>query len=178
LNLKEPYLPYKEIVAQVLLDKNPSVKTVINKTDSIGMESEFRTFSYEVLAGPDVMDVELIHNNCVFKFNYSEVYWNSKLDTEHARLISLFKEGEVVCDVMAGIGPFAIPAGKKGVFVWANDKNPRSYFYLETAIKLNKVCLAKNSFVHRSLMPAGLGFRQRVQRRWPRFYPEGCGLGL
>jgi tRNA (guanine37-N1)-methyltransferase len=40
---------------------------------------------------------------------------------------------------MAGIGPFAVPAGKKGVFVWANDKNPESYRYLEDAIRKNKV---------------------------------------
>lgn len=53
--------------------------------------------------------------------------------------MSKFKPGEVVADVMAGIGPFAVPAGKKGVFVWANDKNPESYRYLEEAVKRNKV---------------------------------------
>jgi tRNA (guanine37-N1)-methyltransferase len=138
LNLKEKYRPYKAIVAEVLLDKNPCITTVINKIDTIG-ESEYRTFAYEVLAGPPDLAVEVRQAGCVFEFDYSQVYWNSKLDTEHKRIVDLFRPGEVVCDVMAGIGPFAVPAGKKGVFVWANDKNPESFKYLELAIKRNKV---------------------------------------
>lgn len=85
------------------------------------------------------MNVEVSEAGCTFRFDYSKVYWNSKLDTEHKRITSLFKPGEVVADVMAGIGPFAVPAGKKGVFVWANDKNPESHRYLEDAIQKNKV---------------------------------------
>lgn len=137
--MREQYLPYKKIIAHVILDKNPTVRTVINKTDDVGTESKYRTFTYEVLAGPDDMNVELKENECTFKFDYSKVYWNSKLETEHSRLIRLFRPGDVVCDVMAGIGPFAIPAGKKGVFVFANDMNPESYRCLEGAIKTNKV---------------------------------------
>lgn len=139
LNIRDQYLPYKNIIAQVLLDKNPHIKTVINKIDNVGSENEFRTFAYEVLGGPDDLNVEVSEAGCVFKFDYSKVYWNSKLDTEHKRIAGLFKPGEVVADVMAGIGPFAVPAGKKGVFVWANDKNPESYRYLEDAIRKNKV---------------------------------------
>ncbi|KAI1336827.1 Met-10+ like-protein-domain-containing protein [Xylariaceae sp. FL0016] len=138
MNLKEQFWPYKQLIAQVVLDKNPSVKTVINKVASVGTESEFRTFAYEVLAGPDDLDVSARENDCSFHFDYSKVYWNSKLEGEHSRLIKLFQPGEVVCDVMAGIGPFAVPAGKKGVFVWANDYNPESYKYLDENIKSNK----------------------------------------
>lgn len=43
-----------------------------------------------------------------------KVYWNSRLETEHKRLVDTFKAGQVVVDVMAGIGPFAIPAAQKG----------------------------------------------------------------
>ncbi|KAI0842044.1 Met-10+ like-protein-domain-containing protein [Hypoxylon sp. FL0890] len=139
MNLREKYLPYKKLIAEVLLDKNHSVKTVINKVANVGTESEFRTFAYEVLAGPDDLNVEARENDCVFRFDYSKVYWNSKLEGEHTRLINLFQPGEVVCDVMAGIGPFAVPAGKKSVFVWANDYNPESYRYLDENIRRNKV---------------------------------------
>lgn len=139
LNLRSEYLPYKHLIAEVLLDKNPNVRTVINKIDDVGYENEFRTFQYEVLAGPDDMNVIVSEANCTFAFDYSKVYWNSRLQTEHQRLVSVFKEGEAVCDVMAGIGPFAVPAGKKGVFVWANDLNPDSYASLTDAILRNKV---------------------------------------
>ncbi|KAI8321874.1 hypothetical protein GQ54DRAFT_297732 [Martensiomyces pterosporus] len=40
---------------------------------------------------------------------------------------------------MAGVGPFAVPAGKKGCLVWANDLNPASFAAMEENIKLNKV---------------------------------------
>ena len=42
------------------------------------------------------------------------MYWNSRLETEHKRLVDTFKAGQVVVDVMAGIGPFAIPAAQRG----------------------------------------------------------------
>ncbi|KAF5013846.1 hypothetical protein FDECE_177 [Fusarium decemcellulare] len=148
LNIRDQYLPYKNIIAQVLLDKNPHIKTIINKIDNVGSENEFRTFAYEVLGGPDDMNVEVSEAGCTFRFDYSKVYWNSKLDTEHKRITNLFKPGEVVADVMAGIGPFAVPAGKKGVFVWANDKNPESYRYLEDAIQRNKVSEYVKPFNH------------------------------
>ncbi|CAJ2501712.1 Uu.00g045650.m01.CDS01 [Anthostomella pinea] len=139
VNLKEQFMPYKRLIAEVLVDKNPSVRTVINKVAQVGTQSEFRTFAYEVLAGPDDLNVEVRENECVFRFDYAQVYWNSKLEGEHSRIIRLFEPDEVVCDVMAGIGPFAVPAGKKGVFVWANDYNPESYRYLDENIKRNKV---------------------------------------
>ncbi|GAB1311121.1 tRNA(m(1)G37)methyltransferase [Madurella fahalii] len=157
LNLRENYLPFKKLVAEILLDKNPQLKTVINKIDSVGTESEFRTFQYEVLAGPDDLNVQVSESGCTFEFDYSKVYWNSRLETEHRRLINIFQPGEVVCDVMAGIGPFAVPAGKKSVFVWANDKNPESFKCLESAIKKNKVsqfvrpfCADGRQFIHQA----------------------------
>ncbi|KAL2178698.1 Met-10+ like-protein-domain-containing protein [Thermothelomyces heterothallicus CBS 202.75] len=157
LNLREDYLPYKYLVAEIILDKNPQIKTVINKIDNVGSDSEFRTFQYEVLAGPDDLKVQVSENDCIFDFDYSKVYWNSKLESEHRRLINMFQPGEVVCDVMAGIGPFAVPAGKKRVFVWANDKNPESFKCLEAAIKKNKVspfvrpfCEDGRTFIHKA----------------------------
>ncbi|CAK1354420.1 tRNA (guanine(37)-N1)-methyltransferase [Cercospora beticola] len=139
LNLRDEYLKYKHLIAEILMDKNAGVRTVINKIDDVGEESEYRTFQYEVLAGPDDMNVTISEENCTFKFDYSKVYWNSRLNTEHRRLVSIFNEGEAVCDVMAGIGPFAVPAGKKHIFMWANDLNPDSYECLRDAISRNRV---------------------------------------
>ena len=139
LNLREEYLPYKHLIAEILLDKNPGVRTVINKIDDVGEENEYRTFRYEVLAGEDDMQVQVSEEGCTFVFDYSKVYWNTRLNTEHRRMVDQFKEGEAVCDVTAGVGPFAIPAGKQNVFVWANDLNPESYSSLKDATARNKV---------------------------------------
>lgn len=137
LNVRSQYLPYKSIIGQVILDKNPRIRTVVNKLDSI--DTVFRTFDMEVLAGEKEFMVELIESNCRFRFDFSKVYWNSRLHTEHDRLINTFKKGEAVCDVFAGVGPFSVPAGKKGVISFASDLNPQSYKYLVENIARNKV---------------------------------------
>lgn len=139
LNLRNQFLPFKYLIGQVLLDKNPKVTTVINKLNDVGTTSTYRTFPYEVLAGVNDFNVTVNHANCEFTFNFAEVYWNTRLGHEHERLIEMVKPGETLCDVMAGVGPFAIPAGKKGVWVRANDLNPASYVAMQAAISRNKV---------------------------------------
>ncbi|THC96934.1 hypothetical protein EYZ11_003595 [Aspergillus tanneri] len=139
INLREQYVPYKQFIAQVLLDKNPNIKTVIRKTEDVGSHSEFRTFPFELLGGENDMNVIQCEQECEFRFDYSRVYWNSRLETEHRRLVQKFRPGEMVCDVMAGVGPFAVPAGKKKIFVWANDLNPYGWEVMQDAIKRNRV---------------------------------------
>ena len=123
----------------MIIDKQGQISTVINKIDIVGSSDVYRTFEYEVLAGPDDLNVTLNEQGCSFCFDYSKVYWNSRLNTEHERLVSLFKPGQAICDVMAGVGPFAAPAGKKKCWVFANDLNPHSFAGLKDAIKRNKV---------------------------------------
>jgi tRNA (guanine37-N1)-methyltransferase len=45
----------------------------------------------------------------------------------------------ILGDVFAGVGPFALPAAKKGCNVYANDLNPVSYKWMVENVKLNKV---------------------------------------
>ncbi|RPA89251.1 guanine(37)-N1-methyltransferase [Choiromyces venosus 120613-1] len=139
LNLREQYLPYKHLIATVLLDKNPNISTVVNKIEDVGTGSVYRTFPMELLAGEDNTNVEVRESGCVLRFDFAKVYWNSRLGNEHERIFKQFKPGEAVADVMAGVGPFAIPAAKQRVFVYANDLNPESYKSLVENTKINKV---------------------------------------
>ncbi|KAK4513946.1 WD domain protein [Mucor velutinosus] len=137
MNLRENYYPWKHLIGEVILDKNKNITTVVNKTNSI--DTTFRFFKMEILAGKDDMIAEVKESGCKFKFDFSKVYWNSRLHTEHDRLVQLFKPNEYVCDVFAGVGPFALPAAKKGSIVYANDLNPSSYEYMKENIKHNKI---------------------------------------
>lgn len=59
-------------------------------------------------------------------------------------MIDMFKPEDVIVDVMAGVGPFAVPAGRRGCAVLANDLNPESHKYLQHNITANKVRLSWN----------------------------------
>ncbi|KAL7153608.1 hypothetical protein ABFS83_04G180800 [Erythranthe nasuta] len=138
LNINDELLPYKDVIAKVIYDKNyPRIKTIVNKVGAIS--NEFRVPKFEILAGDDNLVTEVKQYGAVFKLDYGLVYWNSRLEHEHIRLISKFQAGDIVCDMFAGIGPFAIPAAQKGCRVYANDLNPDSIRYLEINAKINKV---------------------------------------
>jgi tRNA (guanine37-N1)-methyltransferase len=158
--------------ASIGSQKNHNIRTVVNKLDSI--ESEFRVFQMEVLAGDDDLLAEAVsavprsrharnwkvtdpaftddqhEAGCKFTFDFSKVYWNSRLSHEHDRLVSqFFQPGQVIADVMAGVGPFAIPAAKKRCFVMGNDLNPESTKWMEKNRIDNKV---NRIFVNESRM--------------------------
>ncbi|GAA5926956.1 hypothetical protein JCM3775_007089 [Rhodotorula graminis] len=137
LNLREQYLPHKHLIGQVILDKNRTLRTVVNKLDMI--DNVYRNFAMEVLAGDADFVVEMAEHDCKFRFDFSKVYWNSRLQTEHARLVSTFSPDDVIVDGFAGVGPFSIPAGKKGCAVLASDLNPASAEALKDNASLNKV---------------------------------------
>ncbi|XVF88485.1 hypothetical protein PTKIN_Ptkin19aG0055100 [Pterospermum kingtungense] len=138
LNIHDELLPFKNVIAKVIYDKNyPRIKTVVNKVGMI--TNEFRVPKFQILAGESNMVTEVKQYGATFKLDYSLVYWNSRLEHEHIRLVSLFQPGEIVCDMFAGIGPFAIPAAQKGCLVNANDLNPDSVRYLKINAKINKV---------------------------------------
>lgn len=146
------------------MQKNKTLRTVVNKLASI--HAEYRFFDMEVIAGEDNEEVfvstvvrpsglyclnhlsqsqsegtadEKNESNCTFTLNFKTVYWNSRLHTEHERLVNTFAAGEVVADVMAGVGPFAVPAAKKGCLVLGNDLNPEGTKWMEVNRVNNKV---------------------------------------
>ncbi|KMS98385.1 hypothetical protein BVRB_4g093370 [Beta vulgaris subsp. vulgaris] len=138
LNLKDEHLPYKKVIAKVVLDKNqPKIQTVVNKTEAIS--NDFRTMELEVLAGNHSLVTTVIENGLRFQVDLTKVYWNSRLSTERQRLISCFTRDDVVCDVFSGVGPIAISAAKKVKRVYANDLNPHAVDYLERNCVLNKL---------------------------------------
>ena len=125
LNLRDELLPYKYIVGKVILDKNaPRIQTVVNKLGTIA--NEYRTFGMEVIAGAEGPNWSLAtvkEEGCEFTLDFQHVYWNSRLGMEHKRLVQLIRndaqtrqsqqqQGQtkiIVADLMAGVGPFAVP---------------------------------------------------------------------
>lgn len=59
--------------------------------------------------------------------------------TEHERIVKEVTAETIVYDVFAGVGPFSVPAAKKGATVICNDLNPASHESLVHNLKKNKV---------------------------------------
>ncbi|KAG4968920.1 hypothetical protein AAZX31_12G206300 [Glycine max] len=138
LNLRDEHLPYKRLIAKVVLDKNkPRIQTVVNKIDSI--QNEYRTMQLEVLAGNHSLVTTVVENGLRFQVDLATVYWSSRLGTERQRLLSGFTRNDVVCDVFSGVGPLAISAARIVKRVFANDLNPYAVEYLERNCVLNKL---------------------------------------
>lgn len=83
-------------------------------------------------AGEDSFETVVFQHGLRYRLDFSKVFWNSRLEFEHNRLVKkYFRPGQVIIDVMAGIGPFAVPAAKAGCRVLANDLNPDSFRWLK-----------------------------------------------
>lgn len=81
----------------------------------------------ELLAGEESLLTSVKENNCVFAMDYAKVYWNSKLEPEHRRIVESLRSTDILADAFAGVGPFVIPAAKKrGCRSYGNDLNPSS----------------------------------------------------
>lgn len=139
LNLRDEVLAYKKAIAEVFLDKIKICRTVINKVHSI--DNEFRNFQIDLLAGEQNYQVAVKENGICYEFDFSTVYWNPRLGAEHERIVKMLAkpENQLVIDVFAGVGPFAIPLGKKKVNVLANDLNPESFKWLNHNVSKNKI---------------------------------------
>ena len=137
MNLRDQYLKYKYFIGQLILDKNPSLSTVINKVGKI--DNVYRTYDMEILAGEENYNVEHKEGNVRFQFDLRKTYWCSRLQNERDRVLKLLKKNEVLCDAFCGVGPLALRACKQGVKVYANDLNPDAYTYLNNNIRINKL---------------------------------------
>ncbi|WCJ31507.1 tRNA (guanine(37)-N1)-methyltransferase 1 [Euphorbia peplus] len=138
LNLRDAHLPYKKLIAKVVLDKNkPKIQTVVNKIDAI--HNDYRTMQLEVLAGNHSLVTMLVENGLRFHVDLAKVYWNSRLATERQRLLDAFTRDDIVCDVFSGVGPITLAAARKVKRVYANDLNPCAIDYLERNSALNKL---------------------------------------
>jgi tRNA (guanine37-N1)-methyltransferase len=78
------------------------------------------------------------------------------------------QEEDVAFDVFAGVGPFAVPCGKRGITVFANDLNPDSYESLKLNVVKNKA--NKQDNVHCYNMDGRdfikQIFSQEMKKRW------------
>jgi tRNA (guanine37-N1)-methyltransferase len=126
-----------ERVAAALMSTSKSIKTVIAPISDV--EGEFRTRRFRHVAG-EIRTVTLHKEHGLrYRVDLEGAYFTPRLGTERLRIASLVRPGDVVLDMFAGVGPFALLLAKKGADVIAMDKNPVAVKYLRENALLNKV---------------------------------------
>uniref|UniRef100_A0A8C8CRA8 tRNA methyltransferase 5 n=1 Tax=Oncorhynchus tshawytscha TaxID=74940 RepID=A0A8C8CRA8_ONCTS len=113
MNLREHQLPYRNIIGQVIMDKNPWVTCVVNKTNTI--DSTYRSFKM-VMVGEENMVAKVRENGVTYEFDFSCVYWN--LTSLRYMTVGMIKQ----------LGPFSILQNLLG--------NTRAIFLLPTSVCL------------------------------------------
>jgi len=104
----------------------------------------------EILSGETDFNVTVKENGTVFQFDFSKVYWNPRLSTEHERVVKMLNKNSLLLDACAGVGPFSVPSARI-CKVLANDLNPDSYKWLcqnalqSKTIRRNITCYNKDA---------------------------------
>lgn len=130
---------YDKNVGEAIMAVHKNVRTVLVPTSPV--TGEFRVREFEVLCGENRTTTTYREHGFVFEMDLAKVYFSPRLSTERKRVIDQVSDMELVIDMFAGVGPFAIPASKRAMYVVAVDKNPFAVEYLKKNIALNR---AKN----------------------------------
>jgi tRNA (guanine37-N1)-methyltransferase len=123
-------------IADAIRESDLPAETVVNRISPI--EGELRIREWDVLAGGDT---EIVHREygCAFELDIEEVYFSPRLATERHRVIESVQPGEHFFDMFAGVGPFVVPAAKRGAECVGVDLNPTAIEYLRRNAERNDV---------------------------------------
>lgn len=127
---------FKHRIGDALLAKYPRCEVVLR---DFGIEGQFREPVREIIAGESS---ETVHreNGVLFKLDAMKIMFSQGNLHERIRMSRLGKD-EVVVDMFAGIGYFALPMAvhSQPSRVVAIELNPVAYCYLVENIKINHV---------------------------------------
>ncbi|VVB70185.1 tRNA (guanine(37)-N1)-methyltransferase Trm5b [uncultured archaeon] len=126
-----------ERIASALMATCKGIRTVIAPISDV--EGEYRTRRFRHVAGDRrTVTVHREHGLC-YLVDLEGAYFTERLGTERKRVADQTRPGQMVLDMFAGVGPFALLMAKRGARVVAIDKNPVAVKCLrENAIR-NKV---------------------------------------
>lgn len=123
--------------AQNLLASRPSLHTVVFAEGEV--HGEYRTREFRVLAGAPTTRTRVIEHGHSFTVDLAGAYFSARLSTERQRILAQVQKGELVLDMFAGVGPFAITLAGPASLVVAADLNPKAIGLMLENIVQNRV---------------------------------------
>jgi len=148
---------HKTTIGEAILNTHKRVNTVLAKTSAV--EGVYRLRKFSVVAGVEKTGTIHREHGCVYHVDLAKAYFSPRLSHEHNRVAEQVREGEIVVDMFAGVGPFSILTAKKHekVQIYAIDVNPDAVDLLKRNIAVNRV--------ERKVVPVLGDVRQVVRER-------------
>jgi tRNA (guanine37-N1)-methyltransferase len=143
--------------AALLLGSRPSLHTVLYPESDV--EGEYRTRRFTVLAGRDTTRTRYLEYHHRFTIDLSQAYFSARLSQERQRILAQVAPAELVLDMFAGVGPFAITLASRSRLVVASDTNPGAILLLEENVTRNRVTNVLGMLADASRLPAILPWR-------------------
>jgi tRNA (guanine37-N1)-methyltransferase len=110
--------------AEKILQSRPSLHSVVWASSEVC--GEYRTREFEVLAGDPTTRTEVIEYGHRFTVDLSKAYFSARLSSERQRILEQVTGNEMILDMFAGAGPFAITLAARAILVVASDINPQA----------------------------------------------------
>jgi tRNA (guanine37-N1)-methyltransferase len=124
-------------VALALMSTSKNIKTVIAPISDV--EGEFRTRRFRHVAGEPGKVTTHKEHGLRYRVDLEGAYFTPRLGTERLRIAGLVQSTDVVLDMFAGVGPFALLLARRCSKVVAMDKNPVAVKFLRENARLNKI---------------------------------------
>ncbi|OWP56050.1 MAG: hypothetical protein B2I17_08755 [Thermoplasmatales archaeon B_DKE] len=123
--------------AQEILQTRKNIKTVYLDR---GVKGDHRTRAIELIAGEDLPETMYRENGITMKVNVRKAYFSPRLATERLLVSGRVRDGELICDMFSGIGPFSISMARNAkVKILAIDSNCDAINILLENLKVNKL---------------------------------------
>lgn len=138
VEVPEEHAEFEKEIGEALLKTHKNLKVVVGKSGDV--QGELRLRKLEHLAGDQRTETVYLEHGIRLKMDIAKVFFSPRLSYERKRVLDDTEDGEVVVDLFAGVGPFAILLAKnRDVKVYAMDMNSDAVFYLKENVILNKV---------------------------------------
>jgi len=138
IEIPDELLAKKDLIGKALLEVHSSIKSVFAKTGIVSGVNRIRPV--ELIAGKNETKTIYREHGVRLAVDITQAYFSPRLSEEHSRIARQVKDNEVIVDMFAGIGPFALPIAKRvNATIHAIDINPEAIILLNENITLNKL---------------------------------------
>lgn len=156
LSIPEELARYRYVIADAVITRRPTIRTVLNKISCLSGSS--RTAHFEILSGTDTVTSHREYR-FTYRLDVRTVFYNPRLASERKRVTDQVSYGERVLVPCCGVGPYVIPSAARGAAVVAVELNPEACRWLEENVRLNgvrdRVTIFSGNVFDTSVLPPG-----------------------